>query len=62
MEKRDIEAFERWASLPTLNLNLMKYPLKPNQIGGRPVYCDSTTEIARAAWCAGIFSMQSAKV
>lgn len=51
-----ILAFEKWARLPILNLNLERFPPMRNQIGGRPTYRDPTTEVARAAWFAGISS------
>lgn len=49
-------AFEEWARLPILNLNLERFPPMRNQVGGRPTYRDPTTEIACAAWFAGIAS------
>lgn len=48
--------FEEWARLPLINLNLEAFPPIEGQIGGSPRYRDSTTEIARAAWYAGIAS------
>lgn len=53
------EKFEAWARLPILNLNLATYPAKKGQIGGGLVYRDPTTEIARAAWHAGIESVST---
>lgn len=54
--KRPQTKVEAWARLPIINLNLATYPVKNGQIGGRPTYLDPVTEIARAAWYAGIAS------
>lgn len=56
----DRTAFEAWARLPFINLNLETYPRKTGQIDGHLVYRDPTTEVARAAWCAGITSFREA--
>lgn len=45
-------AFEAWARLPILNLNLERYPSKEGRIS-IPRYKDPTTEVAREAWFAG---------
>lgn len=49
-------AFEKWARLPLVNLNLQTVAPLKNKVGGRPTYRDPVTEIACAAWHAGIAS------
>lgn len=52
-------AFEEWARLPILNLNLEAFPALEKQIGGGMTYRDPTTEIAHAAWFAGATSVKT---